>query len=101
MKKNIKLPEVASMIGSNRTTLSYVINDHLDTTFPEYLKTLRINYITNMMLEDKKYLNYKIDSLAEMCGMLNRQVFTRHFREINGMSPKDFMRKRNQELDQQ
>lgn len=101
LKKNIKLPEVASMIGSNRTTLSYVINDHLDTTFPEYLKTLRINYITNMMLEDKKYLNYKIDSLAEMCGMLNRQVFTRHFREINGMSPKDFMRKRNQELDQQ
>lgn len=101
LKKNLKLPEVASLIGTNRTTLSYVINVHLDTTFTEYLKILRINYITNMMLEDKKYLNYKIDSLAEMCGMLNRQVFTRHFREINGMSPKDFMRKRNEELDQQ
>lgn len=101
LKKNIKLPEVAALIGTNRTTLSYVINDHLGTTFTEYLKILRINYITNLMMEEKKYLNYKIDSLAEMCGMLNRQVFTRHFREINGMSPKDFMRKRNQELDQQ
>jgi len=101
LKKNIKLPEVATLIGSNRTTLSFVLNEHLDVTFPEYLKKLRINYITAFMLEDKRNLNYKIDTLAEMCGISTRQMFSTHFLEVTGMRPTDFIRKRLEELDNQ
>lgn len=100
LNKNLKLPDVAALLGTNRTTLSYILNDHLNVSFPDYIKLLRINYITNLMLTDKKYLNYKIESLAEICGMSNRQVFRVHFRQINGMSPSDFIRKRLEELDQ-
>lgn len=75
MKQNLTLPVVAKMIGSNRTHLSYVLNVHLDLTFTNYLKILRIKYITNLLLEDSKYLNFKIESLAEKCGMANRQIF--------------------------
>lgn len=100
LRKNIKLPEVAALIGSNRTTLSFVLNEHLDVTFPEYLKKLRINYITAFMLEDKRNLNYKIDTLAEMCGISTRQMFSTHFLEITGMRPTDFIRKRLEELNQ-
>lgn len=101
LKKNIKLPEVATLIGSNRTTLSFVLNEHLDVTFPEYLKKLRINHITAFMLEDKRNLNYKIDTLAEMCGISTRQMFSTHFLEVTGMRPTDFIRKRLEELDNQ
>ncbi|MFP3835777.1 helix-turn-helix domain-containing protein, partial [Chryseobacterium sp. SIMBA_028] len=69
LNKNLKLPDVAVILGTNRTTLSYILNDHMNVSFPDYIKLLRINYITNLMLTDKKYLNYKIESLAEMCGM--------------------------------
>jgi len=100
LNKNLKLPDVAILLGTNRTTLSYILNDHMNVSFPDYIKLLRINYITNLMLTDKKYLNYKIESLAEMCGMSNRQVFRVHFRQINGMNPTDFIRKRFEELNQ-
>lgn len=98
LKPNLTLPIVAKMIGSNRTHLSYVLNVHFDVTFPTYLKALRIRYITNLLLQDNKYLSYKIEALAEKCGMANRQLFTAHFLEINGIKPNDFIRKRQEEL---
>lgn len=99
LKKNLTLPIVAKMIGSHRTQLSYVLNEHYQMTFNRYLKVLRIQYITNLLLENSKYLNYSIDSLAEECGMTSRQVFSIHFMEINGMRPVDFIRKRKEELE--
>lgn len=98
LQSNLTLPIVAKMIGSNRSHLSYVLNEHHHLTFTAYLKTLRITYITNLLLEDSKYLNYSIDGLTQMCGMANRQVFSKHFMEINGMRPIDFIRKRKEEL---
>jgi len=98
LEQNLTVPTVAKMMGSNRTHLSYVLNVHIGITFPSYLKQLRINYITKLLLEDSKYLNYSIDALAVECGMTNRQKFSSHFLEINGMRPTDFIRKRQQEL---
>lgn len=98
LKKNLTLSTVAKMIGSNRTHLSYVLNEHYQMTFTMYLKILRIKYITNLLLENNKYLNYSIDSLAEECGMSHRQIFSKHFMEITGMRPGDFIRKRKEEL---
>lgn len=98
LAQGLTLPVVAKMLGSNRTHLSYVLNVHMDMTFPTFLKVLRIRYITNLLLENNKYLNYSIDALAVECGMTNRQKFSSHFLEINGMRPIDFIRKRQQEL---
>lgn len=98
LEQNLTVPTVAKMMGSNRTHLSYVLNVHMGITFPSYLKQLRINYITKLLLEDSKYLNYSIDALAVECGMTNRQKFSSHFLEINGMRPTDFIRKRQQEI---
>lgn len=101
VKKGLKLPDVAVMIGTNRSQLSYVLNEHLNINFPDYLKNLRINYIMNLMVDDKKYLHYTIESLADQCGMSNRQVFSKHFLEVTGMRPTDFIRKRLEELNSQ
>ncbi|KAA0126789.1 AraC family transcriptional regulator [Chryseobacterium sp. SN22] len=98
LHRDLTLPIVAKMIGSNRTHLSYVLNVHRGMTFPMYLKALRIRYMTNLLLENSKYLNYSIDALAAECGMTNRQKFSSQFLEINGMRPIDFIRKRQQEL---
>lgn len=98
LKPNLTLPIVAKMIGSNRTHLSYVLNVHFDVTFPTYLKALRIRYITNLLIEDTKYLSYKIETLAKICGMANRQIFSAHFLEINSIRPRDFIRMRQEEL---
>lgn len=98
LQQNLTLDIVAKIIGSNRTHLSYVLNVHFDVTFPTYLKALRIRYITNLLVEDTKYLSYKIETLAKICGMANRQIFSAHFLEINSIRPRDFIRMRQEEL---
>lgn len=98
LQKHLKMPDVADIVGTNRSTLSHIINVYLKIQYPDYIKTLRIRYITNLMLEDKKYLKYKIQSLADICGMSSRQIFSLHFRQINGMSPTDFMNQRLKDI---
>lgn len=99
LQKNLTLELVSKMIGTNRSHLSYVLNEYHQLTFTMYLKELRIRYITNLLLEDPKYLKYKVNELGHICGIANRQVFSDNFMEINGMRPVDFIRKRKEELE--
>lgn len=99
LKKDLKLPDVARLIKSHRSALSFVLNEHMDTTFTQYIKVLRIQYITKQMMNNELYLRYSMDTLAAECGMKNRNVFSNHFLEINGIRPTDFVRKRRKELD--
>ncbi|WP_055865004.1 helix-turn-helix domain-containing protein [Chryseobacterium sp. Leaf180] len=99
LEVNMKLPDLAVLLNTNRSTLSYILNDYLHTPYPDYIKRLRINHITALMMEDRKNLLLNVEALAHKCGISSRQVFTLHFKEINGMSPIDFMRKRLEELD--
>lgn len=100
IKKDLKLPDVARLIKSHRSALSFVLNEHMDTSFTQYIKVLRIKYITKQLLDNKVYLHYSMDTLAAECGMKNRNIFSNHFLEINGIRPTDFVRKRLEELEQ-
>lgn len=99
VKPGVSLSLLAEKIGTNTTYLSTYINDTKGMSFKNYLKTLRIIYITNLLNLDKKYLNYTIQALADECGIPTRQSFTTQFYEVNGIRPKDFIRKRLEELD--
>ncbi|KFC19704.1 hypothetical protein IO90_10590 [Chryseobacterium sp. FH1] len=99
LDKDLKLPDVAALINSNRSIVSFVLNEHFNITFSEYIKRLRIQYITKKLLEERIYLKYSMDTLVAECGMKNRQVFSNHFLQINGIRPKDFVRKRLEELE--
>jgi len=100
LKKDLKLPDVARLIKSHRSALSFVLNEHMDTSFTQYIKVLRIQYITKQLMDCKVYLQYSMDTLAAECGMKNRNVFSNHFLEINGIRPTDFVRKRLEELEE-
>ena len=100
LTKNLTLPKVAKMFGRNHSQLSYVLNEHLKMSFTQYLKTLRIGYITNLLMENKKFLLYKVEDLAKECGMSSRQLFSSHFLEINGMRPIEFINKRLKEIEE-
>lgn len=98
LDKDLQLPDVAALISTNRSILSFVLNEHLDTTFTQYLKLLRIQYITKQLMENRVFLKYSMDTLASECGMKNRQVFSNHFLEINGIRPTDFVKMRTEEI---
>ena len=98
-KKGINLNLLASKFETNAHYLSWVINENKKMNFNRYLIELRINYITNLLFSDKKYLNYTVDALAEECGIASRQNFSALFYEMNGIRPKDFINQRKQELE--
>ncbi|MGA9212292.1 helix-turn-helix domain-containing protein [Kaistella sp.] len=89
--QDITLGSLSLQLHTNKTHLSYVINEHKQMTWPNYLKTLRINYITNLMLSEPRYLNYNIGVLAEMSGFKTRQQFAKQFSEIHHLTPVEFI----------
>ncbi|MFT3920022.1 helix-turn-helix domain-containing protein [Cloacibacterium sp.] len=98
LKKGITLNSLASNIGTNTKYLSWVINEYKKMNFTRYINTLRIYYMTRELYNNTKYHHFTIEALAEECGFLSRQNFSNMFFEINGIRPKDFIRKRIQEL---
>ncbi len=98
-QKGLTISKLALQMGTNSNYLSQVINEHKGVNFNKYLSQLRINYITNLLFEDKKYLKYNIETLAGECGIASRQNFSDLFFEINGIRPTDFVKKRMQELE--
>ncbi|GAA5095673.1 AraC family transcriptional regulator [Chryseobacterium ginsengisoli] len=98
-QKGLTIGKLATQLGTNSNYLSQVINEYKKANFNKYLSELRINYITNLLFEDKKYLKYNIETLAKECGIASRQNFSDLFYEINGIRPTDFIKKRKQEIE--
>lgn len=98
-ENGLTLQKLAVKFDTNSNYLSQIINEHKGATFTRYLSVLRITYITSKLENDKKYLNYKIETLAEECGIASRSNFSNLFQEINGMRPAEFIKKRMDEED--
>lgn len=98
LKKGITLNRLAFNFGTNTAYLSWVINEYKKLNFNKYINELRIYYITDKIYNHSKYHHFTIEALAEECGYASRQHFSNMFFEINGIRPKDFIKKRTQEL---
>ncbi|WP_407532954.1 AraC family transcriptional regulator [Elizabethkingia anophelis] len=99
LEKGMPLNKLASIFETNSTYLSQFINETKSMNFSRYLGILRINYITQLMYENEKYLNYTIQSLSDECGIASRQNFSDLFQEINGLRPTEFIKKRKKDIE--
>lgn len=97
-KKGLTQKSIALKLGTNSHYLSVYINEQKGMNFNKYMAELRINYITNLLNTNSKYLNYTIEALAEECGIAARQNFSNLFFEINGIRPTDYIKNRKKEL---
>jgi AraC-like DNA-binding protein len=93
LKKDFNLHNAAKKIGSNTTYLTSVIKTHKKMSFNDYTNELRINYILNQLIENKKLQNYTIQSLAEVVGYKKGASFSKIFKQKTGVSPFQFIEK--------
>jgi AraC-like DNA-binding protein len=98
LESGLTLHKLAAKFGTNYRYLSHVVNEYRGINFNRYLTELRIGYITDKLYNDKKYLHYKIETLAEECGIASRNNFSELFRDINGIRPTDFIKKRLEDI---
>lgn len=93
-ESGLTLGKLALRFHTNQKYLSSVINESKGMNFNRYISELRISFITKKLYNEKKYLYYKIETLAEECGIASRNNFSDLFFQINGIRPTDFIRKR-------
>ncbi|WP_304343875.1 AraC family transcriptional regulator [Chryseobacterium koreense] len=98
LTKGLTLAKLATDLGTNTHYLSTYINEEKEMHFNRYLAKLRIEFITHKMNTERKFLHYNFKALADECGITSRQSFSEFFFEINGIRPKDYIRKRKEEL---
>lgn len=100
LKAGLSLNDLAIQMNTNSSYLSIFINEYKGGNYKNYINSLRIAYITDLLNTNRKYLHYTIEALAAECGIVSRQNFSDLFFETNGIRPKDFIRKRKEEVDQ-
>ncbi len=83
---------LAREIGTNINYLSRCINQMADgKNFSRWLNTYRVNYAIQL-IEEENCTN--IADLSEMSGFSSQKTFSRHFREITGMTATQYLASR-------
>lgn len=85
----LNIQKLAVIVGTNKTTLSHIINNCLRQNFSTFLNKYRIREAVRL-LSDKRMRNHKVEAIGEMSGYNNRQVFHAAFKKEMGITPTHF-----------
>lgn len=93
LNPEFNLYNAAKKIGTNTTYLTKVVKNYSNYSFNEYTNNLRMTYIINELVNDKKIRNYTVQALAESVGYKNGTSFSKIFKEKTGVTPFQFIEK--------
>ena len=88
---DLKVADLAAMIGTSAHTLSYLFNQHLNRNYYDYVNDYRIAEFKHLIAEDE-YSKYTLSALAELCGFSSRASFFRYFKKATGITPSEYIR---------
>ena len=86
--ENITIQSVSEALYLSPSYVSKIFSQKLKYGFREYINALRINMAKSLLKNPEK----RITDIMLTCGFVNQSSFNRVFREICGMSPKDYRR---------
>ncbi len=81
---NLKLPEVAKMLGITPQMLSQILNDNMQVSFSTYINQLRIQQASEILQSSKPM---KMEVIAETCGFNSQSTFYSAFKAIKQTTP--------------
>ena len=85
LKQGIRISDIASMLETNRTYVSRLVNNTYNMSFSDYINTLRIDYAEQYLLHNR---DAKQSDIAAACGFPNASAFNNVFKKITGVTPK-------------
>ena len=85
----LSIDKVREMLGTNRTYLSKVINQDMDTSFYQLINTYRVKKVVEMM-RDSLYRNMPLKSIAGICGFKSLSAFGTFFKQSYGKTPAEW-----------
>lgn len=91
LNPDLNISMLAKATITNRTHLSTAINRMTGTNFSTWLAEYRVNYIIHLMTTSGLD---NMDMLYEKAGFGSRTSFYRQFKQITGLTPKQFLKQR-------
>lgn len=89
LTKNITINDVSRQLGTNRTYLSLYLNTYLNTSFMEWIGSIRLKH-AKMLLASNTQMN--MEQLADATGFTSASAFSHYFKAHEGLSPKQWRR---------
>ncbi len=89
-REGINIKDVAAEMGTNQSYLSQYINNHLNTSFQQWLNTLRIEEGKTLLVQNK---NMSIEEVGIAVGIPQNYNFSRWFRIVTNMTPYQYRMK--------
>jgi len=83
--------KICAMLTTNRTYLSQMINQDMDTTFYQLINTFRLNKAVGMMRNPLNH-NMALRSISEICGFKSLSAFCIFFKQVHGKTPTEWMK---------
>jgi two-component system, response regulator YesN len=84
--KDLNLAVVANYISLNYSYFSHMFKEFIGQNFVDYLKMVRVESAKRLLKET----DFKILEISEMVGYKNPKQFARVFRDVEGISPKEY-----------
>ena len=92
LKQGIRISDIASMLETNRTYVSRLVNNTYNMSFSDYINTLRIDYAEQYLMHNR---DAKQSDIASACGFPNASAFNNVFKKITGVTPKIWLATRS------
>ena len=82
----LSMAKLSAAIGLSRSQISRLMSQHMETSFPEFIHSIRINQSRELLI----YTDKTITDIAFECGFMSQRSFNRVFREVVGMTPSEY-----------
>jgi len=86
-KTDLRITDVSSVLGTNRSYVSSIVNVDYDSTFSDYVNKYRVEYAKKLLLDKK---NHVLDYVAEESGFASVNSLLRAFKKETSLTPGQF-----------
>jgi len=91
---NVSIVSLSASIGIPVHHLSYYFNHVLGVKYADWRNGLRVD-CAKRLLDQGLSGTYNMEGIASKCGFSSRATFFRVFREVVGISPMEYIKRRN------
>lgn len=94
LSRDLSLHTVAATLNASAGYLSSLFRKETGLTLTEYVTRRRMEYAASLLVSTR----LQIQSIAQNCGYVDVQYFSRVFRKIHGQSPLEYRKHRQEDI---
>ncbi|MDN5202761.1 helix-turn-helix domain-containing protein [Fulvivirgaceae bacterium BMA10] len=92
LNENLSLRELAIKLNADPNLISFVLNNHMEKNFYDFVNSYRIEEVINK-LNDPSYKHLTLLGIAMESGFNSKTTFNRVFKQVTGMTPSAFQKR--------